>query len=74
MPNLFSTIVLVEYILCLLKVLLLHSLPQPISQEQYNYYVAELAFYCSLMFSQFIDVKRKVSRQQLSCHYSPASW
>lgn len=29
---------------------------------QYNYYVAELAFYWSLMFSQFTDIKRKVSQ------------
>ncbi|CAN9515498.1 unnamed protein product [Ophioblennius macclurei] len=27
--------------------------------EQYNHYVAELAFYWSLMFSQFIDIRRK---------------
>ncbi|KAM6981924.1 ceramide synthase 5-like [Tautogolabrus adspersus] len=32
---------------------------QPLSPGQYNYYVAELAFYWSLMFSQFIDIKRK---------------
>uniref|UniRef100_A0A3Q3XPZ9 TLC domain-containing protein n=1 Tax=Mola mola TaxID=94237 RepID=A0A3Q3XPZ9_MOLML len=32
---------------------------QHISREQYNYYVAELAFYWSLMFSQFIDIRRK---------------
>ncbi|XP_075883203.1 ceramide synthase 5-like [Nelusetta ayraudi] len=37
-----------------------HNYPfQSVSSEQYNYYVAELAFYSSLMFSQFIDVKRK---------------
>ncbi|XP_051282612.1 ceramide synthase 5 [Dicentrarchus labrax] len=37
-----------------------HNYPfQPVSHGQYNYYVAELAFYCSLMFSQFIDIKRK---------------
>lgn len=33
------------------------------SPGQYNYYVAELAFYWSLMFSQFTDIKRKVSQQ-----------
>ena len=49
----------------LLKVFLLHFLPKAISSGQYNYYVAELAFYWSLMFSQFIDIKRKVSQQQL---------
>lgn len=32
---------------------------QPLSPGQYNYYVAELAFYWSLMFSQFTDNKRK---------------
>ncbi|KAL3064444.1 hypothetical protein OYC64_000665 [Pagothenia borchgrevinki] len=32
---------------------------QPLSAGQFNYYVAELAFYWSLMFSQFIDIKRK---------------
>ncbi|KAM9831006.1 ceramide synthase 5-like [Syngnathus typhle] len=29
------------------------------SHQQLNHYVAELAFYCSLMFSQFTDIKRK---------------
>ncbi|XP_026187496.1 ceramide synthase 5-like [Mastacembelus armatus] len=32
---------------------------QPISPGQYNYYIAELAFYWSLMFSQFTDIRRK---------------
>ncbi|XP_013204083.1 LOW QUALITY PROTEIN: ceramide synthase 5 [Microtus ochrogaster] len=32
---------------------------QPLSRELYYYYIMELAFYWSLMFSQFIDVKRK---------------
>uniref|UniRef100_A0A8D3AEE1 Ceramide synthase 5 n=1 Tax=Scophthalmus maximus TaxID=52904 RepID=A0A8D3AEE1_SCOMX len=32
---------------------------QPLSPGQYNHYVAELAFYWSLMFSQFTDIKRK---------------
>lgn len=49
----------------LLKVFLLPSLPKPLSPEQYNYYVAELAFYLSLMFSQFTDIKRKVSQHCL---------
>lgn len=57
----------------LLKVFLLHFLPKAISSGQYNYYVAELAFYWSLMFSQFIDIKRKVSQQQLCWHYHSAS-
>uniref|UniRef100_A0A667XU82 Ceramide synthase 5 n=1 Tax=Myripristis murdjan TaxID=586833 RepID=A0A667XU82_9TELE len=38
---------------------LCHSIPKPLSPGQYNYYVAELAFYWSLMFSQFTDNKRK---------------
>ncbi|KAK2851560.1 hypothetical protein Q5P01_007836 [Channa striata] len=32
---------------------------QPLIPGQYNYYVVELAFYWSLMFSQFTDIKRK---------------
>ncbi|XP_040910216.1 ceramide synthase 5-like isoform X2 [Toxotes jaculatrix] len=37
-----------------------HNYPfQPMSPGQYNHYVAELAFYWSLMFSQFTDIKRK---------------
>nr|XP_020463715.1 ceramide synthase 5-like [Monopterus albus] len=37
-----------------------HNYPfQPMSPEQYNHYAAELAFYWSLMFSQFTDIKRK---------------
>ncbi|XP_029292152.1 ceramide synthase 5-like isoform X2 [Cottoperca gobio] len=32
---------------------------QPLSPGQFNHYAAELAFYWSLMFSQFIDIKRK---------------
>ncbi|XP_068997383.1 ceramide synthase 5-like [Embiotoca jacksoni] len=37
-----------------------HKYPfQSLSHGQYNHYVAELAFYWSLMFSQFIDIKRK---------------
>lgn len=37
-----------------------HNYPfQPLLQDQYNYYVAEYAFYWSLMFSQFTDIKRK---------------
>ncbi|KAA8590921.1 hypothetical protein FQN60_001864, partial [Etheostoma spectabile] len=36
------------------------SLPQkPLSPGQFNHYAAELSFYWSLMFSQFIDIKRK---------------
>lgn len=50
----------------LLKVFLFDSLQKPLSPEQYNHYAAELAFYWSLMFSQFIDIKRKVSHQQLN--------
>ncbi|XP_034963978.2 ceramide synthase 5 [Zootoca vivipara] len=32
---------------------------QPLSSSLYYYYIVELAFYWSLMFSQFIDVQRK---------------
>lgn len=32
---------------------------QALSPGQYNYYMAELAFYWSLMLSQFTDIKRK---------------
>ncbi|XP_075055216.1 ceramide synthase 5 isoform X2 [Mixophyes fleayi] len=32
---------------------------QPLSQGLYYYYIQELAFYWSLMFSQFTDIKRK---------------
>uniref|UniRef100_A0A8C9ZZM9 Ceramide synthase 5 n=2 Tax=Sander lucioperca TaxID=283035 RepID=A0A8C9ZZM9_SANLU len=32
---------------------------QPLSPGQFNHYAAELSFYWSLMFSQFIDIKRK---------------
>ncbi|XP_029011739.1 ceramide synthase 5-like [Betta splendens] len=32
---------------------------QPLSPGQYKHYVAELAFYWSLMFSQFTDIRRK---------------
>lgn len=53
----------------LLKVFLFHSLSKPLTPGQYNHYVAELAFYWSLMFSQFTDIKRKVSQHQLTNHY-----
>lgn len=56
----------------LLKVSLVNSFLKHISRGQFNYYIAELAFYCSLMFSQFIDIKRKVSNQQFRPHL-PAS-
>ncbi|KAM8830064.1 ceramide synthase 5-like isoform 2-T2 [Synchiropus picturatus] len=32
------------------------------SPEQYNYYIAELAFYWSLMISQFTDIRRKAAK------------
>ncbi|XP_041655260.1 ceramide synthase 5-like isoform X2 [Cheilinus undulatus] len=35
---------------------------QSLSPGQYNYYVAELAFYWSLMFSQFTDIRRKAAK------------
>lgn len=58
----------------LLKVffVLFPSLQKPLSAGQFNHYAAELAFYWSLMFSQFIDVKRKVSKQTLLCCLSTA--
>ncbi|KAM8982492.1 ceramide synthase 5 isoform X1 [Sarcophilus harrisii] len=37
-----------------------HNYPyQPLTSGLYYYYIMELAFYWSLMFSQFIDIKRK---------------
>lgn len=54
---------------CLLKVSVVNSLLKHVSQGQFNYYIAELAFYCSLMFSQFIDIKRKVSSPQHPASY-----
>lgn len=36
--------------------------PQVMTPGLYHYYVTELAFYWSLMFSQFTDIKRKVRR------------
>ncbi|XP_023612118.1 ceramide synthase 5 isoform X2 [Myotis lucifugus] len=37
-----------------------HSYPfQPLTSGLYYYYIMELAFYWSLMFSQFTDIKRK---------------
>ncbi|CAB1329281.1 unnamed protein product, partial [Coregonus sp. 'balchen'] len=36
-----------------------HTAMLTLSPGQYNYYVAELAFYWSLMLSQFTDIKRK---------------
>ena len=34
---------------------------QELSDGIYYYYVVQLAFYCGLLLSQFVDVKRKVS-------------
>lgn len=65
MTNLFSTIVLVGQWGYIFVKGVFASLPKPLSPEQYNYYVAELAFYLSLMFSQFTDIKRKVSQHCL---------
>ncbi|XP_028928501.1 ceramide synthase 5 isoform X1 [Ornithorhynchus anatinus] len=37
-----------------------HGYPyQPLTSDLYHYYIMELAFYWSLMFSQFTDIKRK---------------
>lgn len=55
---------IVPFAAYLLKVSLVNFLLKHISHGQFNYYIAELAFYCSLMFSQFIDIKRKVSNWQ----------
>lgn len=46
-------------VLCLLTVLSLFVF-QPLTSRLYYYYILELAFYWSLMFSQFTDIKRKV--------------
>nr|DBA32530.1 TPA: hypothetical protein GDO54_000314 [Pyxicephalus adspersus] len=35
---------------------------QPLTTGLYYYYIQELAFYWSLMFSQFIDIKRKAAK------------
>lgn len=35
--------------------------PQPLTADLHYYYILELSFYWSLMFSQFTDIKRKVS-------------
>jgi len=52
---------LVKYITalsgCYFRALYFQNVEPPI----YWYYMIELAFYLSLMFSQFLDVKRKVS-------------
>lgn len=45
---------------CCCNILLLLS-PQPLLPSQYWYYVIELGFYISLIFSVASDVKRKVS-------------
>ncbi|KAK0155100.1 Ceramide synthase 5 [Merluccius polli] len=46
---------------------------QPLSPGQYNYYVAELAFYWSLMLSQFTDIKRKDFNIMLVHHFATIS-
>uniref|UniRef100_A0A8C4QFQ9 Ceramide synthase 6 n=1 Tax=Eptatretus burgeri TaxID=7764 RepID=A0A8C4QFQ9_EPTBU len=35
---------------------------QPLSTQVYWYYIAEVSFYWSLMFSQFTDIKRKAAK------------
>lgn len=62
MTDLCKTIVLLAAYL--LKVSLFHSLLKHVNRGQFNYYFAEMAFYCSLMFSQFTDIKRKVGKRQ----------
>ncbi|XP_041702697.1 ceramide synthase 5-like isoform X2 [Coregonus clupeaformis] len=44
---------------------------QTLSPGQYNYYVAELAFYWSLMLSQFTDIKRKFAKL---ANYAKYQW
>ncbi|KAG7267300.1 hypothetical protein CRUP_000298 [Coryphaenoides rupestris] len=46
---------------------------QPLSPGQYNYYIAELAFYWSLMLTQFTDVKRKDFNIMLAHHFTTIS-
>ncbi|CAL8259128.1 ceramide synthase 5 [Gadus morhua] len=46
---------------------------QPVSPGQYNYYLAELAFYWSLMLTQFTDVKRKDFNIMLVHHFATIS-
>lgn len=36
-----------------------HPEDHQLKQEYYVYYIAEMAFYCSLLISQFYDIKRK---------------
>jgi len=40
---------------------------QHVSNDLYYYYVVELGFYCSLLFTIFSDHKRKVNTQHLGC-------
>lgn len=40
--------------------------PQVLTPGLYHYYVTELAFYWSLVFSQFTDIKRKVRETTLA--------
>lgn len=50
-----------DHFFCFLLNICLSSLtPQVMTPGLYHYYVTELAFYWSLMFSQFTDIKRKV--------------
>ncbi|MEQ2207678.1 hypothetical protein XENOCAPTIV_016771, partial [Xenoophorus captivus] len=46
------------------------SITKVMTPGLYHYYVTELAFYWSLMFSQFTDIKRKVSVTQVQCLFS----
>uniref|UniRef100_A0AAV2M8B7 TLC domain-containing protein n=1 Tax=Knipowitschia caucasica TaxID=637954 RepID=A0AAV2M8B7_KNICA len=39
-----------------------NSISKPLSSGMYCFYVIQLAFYWSLMFSQFIDIKRKAAK------------
>lgn len=48
------------------KITLLPLLSQPLLPSQYWYYMIELGFYISLIFSVASDVKRKVSDTVLS--------
>lgn len=43
---------------------------QVLTSGLYYYYVSELGFYWSLMFSQFTDIKRKVSDSESNAIYS----
>nr|XP_047917333.1 ceramide synthase 6 isoform X3 [Anser cygnoides] len=46
---------------------------QPLMPDLHFYYIVELSFYWSLMFSQFIDIKRKAAKMANYCKYQKLS-